>query len=209
MNNLSNLRTQIDVVDNQLIELLGKRMKIADNIGFLKKEEMKTIIRCAATILLASTMLSNASGADTGFPYSMGAPKGWEKYTPEWAGKVTNFRPPFLKSGAGEWIMFGQVMKEASGLTLSEAAIRDAKSKTFERGGILFTGEKELLKANSGVEILRAEFISKGHPNMVLSRYYIKRGGTLFWINTYAKTKASSRELEDYIMANVKLQKAE
>ena len=34
---LSNLRAQIDVIDNQLIDILGKRMKIADGIGALKK----------------------------------------------------------------------------------------------------------------------------------------------------------------------------
>ena len=28
-----NLRAQIDVVDNQIIDLLGKRMKVADGIG--------------------------------------------------------------------------------------------------------------------------------------------------------------------------------
>ncbi|GAB1307972.1 bifunctional 3-deoxy-7-phosphoheptulonate synthase/chorismate mutase type II [Urechidicola sp. KH5] len=34
---LSNLRAQIDVIDNGLIETLGKRMKISDDIGTLKK----------------------------------------------------------------------------------------------------------------------------------------------------------------------------
>ena len=37
-NSLSNLRAQIDVLDNQLIDLLGKRMKVADGIGELKKQ---------------------------------------------------------------------------------------------------------------------------------------------------------------------------
>lgn len=37
-NNLINtLRTQIDVIDHQLIEVLGKRMKVSDGIGTLKK----------------------------------------------------------------------------------------------------------------------------------------------------------------------------
>lgn len=36
-NKLSNLRAQIDVIDNGLIETLGKRMKISDDIGTLKK----------------------------------------------------------------------------------------------------------------------------------------------------------------------------
>lgn len=34
---LNTLRTQIDVIDNSLIEMLGKRMKISDSIGELKK----------------------------------------------------------------------------------------------------------------------------------------------------------------------------
>ena len=36
-NKLATLRTKIDVVDHQLIETLGKRMRIADEIGKLKK----------------------------------------------------------------------------------------------------------------------------------------------------------------------------
>ncbi len=37
-NKINTLRTQIDVTDHQVIEMLGKRMKIADEIGALKKE---------------------------------------------------------------------------------------------------------------------------------------------------------------------------
>ncbi|CAL2102101.1 2-keto-3-deoxy-D-arabino-heptulosonate-7-phosphate synthase I beta [Tenacibaculum sp. 190130A14a] len=44
-NALNTLRTQIDVVDHQLIDLLGKRMKIADNIGQLKKEKNVAILQ--------------------------------------------------------------------------------------------------------------------------------------------------------------------
>ncbi len=36
---LDNLRAQINVADNQLIELLGKRMKISGQIGALKKRK--------------------------------------------------------------------------------------------------------------------------------------------------------------------------
>ncbi|PNQ73915.1 3-deoxy-7-phosphoheptulonate synthase [Hanstruepera neustonica] len=36
-NKINTLRTQIDVIDHQLIEILGKRMKVADDIGSLKK----------------------------------------------------------------------------------------------------------------------------------------------------------------------------
>ncbi|WP_431137140.1 chorismate mutase [Psychroserpens mesophilus] len=42
---LGNLRAQIDVVDNQLIELLGKRMKVADSIGKLKKEKNVAVLQ--------------------------------------------------------------------------------------------------------------------------------------------------------------------
>ncbi|GGH40886.1 cytochrome C4 [Mangrovimonas yunxiaonensis] len=37
-NKINTLRTQIDVVDHQLIEMLGKRMQIAGDIGRLKKQ---------------------------------------------------------------------------------------------------------------------------------------------------------------------------
>ncbi len=42
---LSNLRAQIDVVDNQLIDLLGKRMKVADGIGAIKKEKNVAVLQ--------------------------------------------------------------------------------------------------------------------------------------------------------------------
>ena len=44
-NKLSNLRTQIDVVDHKLIEILGKRMQIADKIGVLKKSNNVAILQ--------------------------------------------------------------------------------------------------------------------------------------------------------------------
>ncbi|MEY8848000.1 chorismate mutase [Psychroserpens sp. XS_ASV72] len=44
-NELNNLRAQIDVVDHQLIELLGKRMKVADNIGQLKKKKNVAVLQ--------------------------------------------------------------------------------------------------------------------------------------------------------------------
>lgn len=43
--NLNNLRAQIDVVDNQLIEMLGKRMRIADGIGGLKKQKNVAVLQ--------------------------------------------------------------------------------------------------------------------------------------------------------------------
>ncbi len=45
MNNLTNLRAQIDVLDNQLIDLLGKRMKVSDGIGQLKKQKNVAVLQ--------------------------------------------------------------------------------------------------------------------------------------------------------------------
>lgn len=42
---LEKLRAQIDVVDNQLLETLGKRMKIAEAIGALKKEKNVAVLQ--------------------------------------------------------------------------------------------------------------------------------------------------------------------
>ena len=42
---LGNLRAQINVVDNQLIEILGKRMKVADQIGALKKDKNVAVLQ--------------------------------------------------------------------------------------------------------------------------------------------------------------------
>ncbi|MGB5667995.1 MAG: bifunctional 3-deoxy-7-phosphoheptulonate synthase/chorismate mutase type II [Maribacter sp.] len=42
---LSNLRAQIDIIDNQLIETLGKRMKISDGIGVLKKQKNVAVLQ--------------------------------------------------------------------------------------------------------------------------------------------------------------------
>src|SRR5210317_2408565 len=42
---LNNLRAQIDVVDNQIIDLLGKRMKAADGIGELKKNKNVAVLQ--------------------------------------------------------------------------------------------------------------------------------------------------------------------
>lgn len=44
-NSLNNLRAQINVADNQLLETLGKRMKIADQIGALKKEKNVAVLQ--------------------------------------------------------------------------------------------------------------------------------------------------------------------
>jgi chorismate mutase len=44
-NRLNTYRTQIDVIDNKLAEMMGKRMKIADAIGVLKKENNVAILQ--------------------------------------------------------------------------------------------------------------------------------------------------------------------
>lgn len=42
---ISKLRTQIDEFDEKLLEILGKRMKVADQIGLLKKEKNVAILQ--------------------------------------------------------------------------------------------------------------------------------------------------------------------
>ena len=42
---LDNLRAQINVADNQLVELLGKRMKVANQIGILKKDKNVAVLQ--------------------------------------------------------------------------------------------------------------------------------------------------------------------
>ena len=45
LNSLDSLRAQINVADEQLIELLGKRMKVSDQIGALKKEKNVAVLQ--------------------------------------------------------------------------------------------------------------------------------------------------------------------
>jgi chorismate mutase len=44
-NKINTLRTQIDVIDHQLIEMFGKRMGIADGIGKLKKDHNVAVLQ--------------------------------------------------------------------------------------------------------------------------------------------------------------------
>ncbi len=44
---LSNLRAQIDIMDNQLLDILGKRMKISEGIGELKKQRNVAVLQSA------------------------------------------------------------------------------------------------------------------------------------------------------------------
>jgi len=44
-NQLNTLRTQIDVIDHQLIDMLGNRMKVSDEIGALKKSKNVAVLQ--------------------------------------------------------------------------------------------------------------------------------------------------------------------
>ncbi|TYA57997.1 bifunctional 3-deoxy-7-phosphoheptulonate synthase/chorismate mutase type II [Formosa maritima] len=44
-NKINTFRTQIDVIDHQLIEMMGKRMKVADDIGSLKKSHNVAVLQ--------------------------------------------------------------------------------------------------------------------------------------------------------------------
>jgi chorismate mutase len=44
-NKLNTMRTQIDVLDHQIIEILGKRMKVSDSIGKLKKANNVAVLQ--------------------------------------------------------------------------------------------------------------------------------------------------------------------
>ncbi|HSR60724.1 MAG TPA: bifunctional 3-deoxy-7-phosphoheptulonate synthase/chorismate mutase type II [Robiginitalea sp.] len=59
---LSNLRTQIDVIDNQLIEILGRRMKVSDEIGVLKKQRNVAVLQTGRwNAILGSMILEGES----------------------------------------------------------------------------------------------------------------------------------------------------
>jgi chorismate mutase len=59
---LTFLRTQIDMADNQLLEVLGKRMKVADDIGLLKKEKNVAILQAERWNQVLQNMLSQCEG---------------------------------------------------------------------------------------------------------------------------------------------------
>jgi chorismate mutase len=42
---LNVLRSKIDIIDNQIVDFLGKRMSVADDIGELKKENNVAILQ--------------------------------------------------------------------------------------------------------------------------------------------------------------------
>ncbi len=61
-NKLNNLRAQIDVIDNQLIEMLGRRMKVSDDIGALKKSRNVAVLQTGRwNAILGSMILEGES----------------------------------------------------------------------------------------------------------------------------------------------------
>lgn len=60
-NELQTLRTKIDVADHQLIDLLGKRMKIADDIGTLKKKNNVAILQAKRWNFVLDSMIQAGS----------------------------------------------------------------------------------------------------------------------------------------------------
>ncbi|PWG04705.1 bifunctional 3-deoxy-7-phosphoheptulonate synthase/chorismate mutase type II [Polaribacter aquimarinus] len=59
---LENLRAQINVVDDQLIELLGKRMEVADKIGALKKEQNVAVLQSRRWNEILGNMVIEGTG---------------------------------------------------------------------------------------------------------------------------------------------------
>ena len=59
---LSNLRTMIDIADSQLLEILSRRMKIADEIGKVKKSQNVAILQNQRWQQILEKMISDASG---------------------------------------------------------------------------------------------------------------------------------------------------
>ncbi|MFZ9031187.1 MAG: chorismate mutase [Robiginitalea sp.] len=59
---LNNLRAQIDVIDNQLIEILGRRMKVADSIGSLKKQRNVAVLQTNRWNAILGKMILEGEG---------------------------------------------------------------------------------------------------------------------------------------------------
>ncbi len=59
---LSNLRAQIDVIDQQLIEILGRRMKVADDIGALKKQRNVAVLQTNRWNAILGKMILEGEG---------------------------------------------------------------------------------------------------------------------------------------------------
>lgn len=63
-NQLNKLRTKIDIVDDEIIALLGKRMKIAEDIGVWKKENNVSILQAERWNEVLARMLELGEEAD-------------------------------------------------------------------------------------------------------------------------------------------------
>lgn len=61
---LLNLRTKIDVIDQQLMDALGKRMAIAEEIGLLKKENNVAILQSKRWNNILDSMIKRGSEQD-------------------------------------------------------------------------------------------------------------------------------------------------
>ncbi len=58
-NKLNTYRTQIDVVDNKILEVIAKRMEIVDNIGLLKKDNNVAILQTERWNEMLQKMIKN------------------------------------------------------------------------------------------------------------------------------------------------------
>ncbi len=58
-NKLKTLRTQIDLIDNKIVETLGKRMEIVDSIGMLKNENNVAILQSVRWNVILDKMIKN------------------------------------------------------------------------------------------------------------------------------------------------------
>ena len=58
VNELQNLRTQIDIADQSLLQILGERMKISDSIGKLKKKNNVAVLRTKGGTVLVKWYLT-------------------------------------------------------------------------------------------------------------------------------------------------------
>jgi chorismate mutase len=70
---LSNLRAQIDIIDNQIVDILGKRMKVSDGIGELKKQKNVAVLQTNRwnTILGKMILEGEAKGLSEEFVLKM------------------------------------------------------------------------------------------------------------------------------------------
>jgi chorismate mutase len=63
-NNLNNLRTKINLVDSQLLDILGKRMNIAQEIGVLKKENNVAVLQSKRWNEILEKMIADGKKKD-------------------------------------------------------------------------------------------------------------------------------------------------